>query len=126
MAKPKGSNHMQFRILEATAIETIVKMFAAVMKMTEAEQVKKGYSVSTAGNRTVQQAAAPQGAIDGKSGQAIAKGTLVNLWQSGRDSNDVRAFIVKAKKAKTPKASSRTDSLRAMIREEILAAIANK
>jgi hypothetical protein len=110
---------MQFRILEATAILTIVKMFAAVVKMTEAKQVEAGFSVSPKGNRTIQQASSPKGAIDGKSGQAIPEGTLVNLWQSGRDSNDVRAYVVKAKKAKTPKttkpADSRMDSLEAKL-----------
>lgn len=99
---------MQFRTLEATAVDIIIAVFAKVMKMTDANQAKAGFSVSPKGNRTIQQASSPKGAIDGKSGQAIPEGTLVNLWQSGRDSNDVRAYVVKAKTAKTPKVTVET------------------
>ena len=121
---------MQYRILEAKAIETIVKMFAKVIAMTPAKQADAGYSVSPKGNRTVQQASSPKGAIDGKSGQSIPEGTLVNLWQSGRDSSDVRAYIVKPKVVRTPKATkptdSRIDSLEAKLDALIDALTANK
>jgi len=113
---------MQFRTLEATAVSIIVAAFAEVMEMTPANQILAGLSVSPQGNYTIQQTSSPKGAIDGKSGQAIPANTLCNLWQSGKDAKDVRVFIVKAKKPKTPKAT-KSDSLREMIREEILAAL---
>ena len=113
---------MQFRTVEAKAVSIIVNAFAKVMAMTPANQALAGLSVSPKGNRTIQQTSSPKGAIDGKSGQSVPEGTLCNLWQSGTDAKDVRVFIVKPKSAKTPK-TTKSDSLREMIREEILAAL---